>query len=241
MTAMPPRVTGLMLGVARGVVEPPEDGGDDAAVRVRLGEVVVAATSAVSAPLGAGTEVLLAEDAAGARYVVGVVGGPGALVMRTGVRATLEAAGAGEVLRVTDAAGNVLFAHDTARRVTVVSAPEGDLELRAPHGSVRVVAAESLTVQCPRAEVKVGDARVEGTSLSTTFDRVREAVGVLETRAERILERARNVYREVDELSQTRAGRMRLVADKALHLLGQRTLIKAREDVKVKGEKVYLA
>jgi hypothetical protein len=49
------------------------------------------------------------------------------------------------------------------------------------------------------------------------------------------------VYRDVEGLSQTRAGRLRLVAEEALHLMGRRALVKAREDVKVKGEKIYLA
>jgi len=31
------------------------------------------------------------------------------------------------------------------------------------------------------------------------------------------------------------------VADRALTALGQSTLVKAREDVKIKGEKIYLA
>ena len=39
----------------------------------------------------------------------------------------------------------------------------------------------------------------------------------------------------------TRAGRLRLVAEKTVSLLGQRAVMKAREDVKIKGDKVYLA
>jgi hypothetical protein len=56
-----------------------------------------------------------------------------------------------------------------------------------------------------------------------------------------VIERARNVYRDAEELSQTRAGRIKIIAEKTVHVLGQHTLFKAREDVKIKGEKVYLA
>jgi hypothetical protein len=161
----------------------------------------------------------------------------------TGVSASLvrESATHVEVLRVTDAQGRLLFEHHTHTGTTVIVAPEGDLELRAPAGKVKIVAAEGVELDTNSVHARVGDATIEGRSLSTTFVRVRAVVGVIETRAERVLERAKNVYREVEELSQTRAGRLRLVAEKTLHILGQRTLIKAKEDVKVKGDKVYLA
>ncbi len=168
-----------------------------------------------------------------------------ALTTRTGVTATLShgaTPGARvEVLRVTDAQGRLLFEHNAATGTTVIVAPEGDLELRAPAGKVRISAAEGLELEAGAVRARVGDVTVEGRSLTATFDRVRQVVGVLETRAERVLERAKNVFREVEELSQTRAGRLRLVAEKAVHVMGQRALIKAKEDVKVKGDKVYLA
>lgn len=168
---------------------------------------------------------------------------PAVLTTQTGVSAALVADrdGAGEVLRVTDAAGRLLFEHHTAQRVTVICAPDGDLELRAPHGSVRIVAAEGVEVRAETLRAKVGEAAVEGRTLKATFERVKTLAGVVETRAERVIEHAKNVFREAEELSQTRAGRLRFVAERAVHILGQRALVKAREDVKVKGEKVYLA
>jgi hypothetical protein len=166
----------------------------------------------------------------------------GALTTLTGVSASITRAGAdAEVLRVVDAEGRLLFEHNTGTRVTVIVAPEGDLELRAPRGKVKIVAAEGFVLEAPSVHAKVGEARVEGRSLSATFERVKTAAAVIETSAGRILERAKNVYREVEELSQTRAGRLRLVAEKTVSLLGQRAVVKAREDVKIKGDKVYLA
>ena len=49
------------------------------------------------------------------------------------------------VLRVVDADGRLLFEHNTSTRVTVIVAPEGDLELRAPRGKVKIVAAGCST------------------------------------------------------------------------------------------------
>lgn len=165
----------------------------------------------------------------------------GTLTTETGISASITRSHEAEVLRVVDADGRLLFEHHTGTRVTVIVAPEGDLELRAPHGKVKIVAAGGVEVDTPSLSARVGEARVEGRTLSTTFDRVRSVVGVLETRAGRVLERAKSVYREVEGLSQTRAGRLRLVAETTASLLGQRTVVKAKEDVKVKGDKVYLA
>lgn len=166
----------------------------------------------------------------------------GTLTTLTGVSASItRGAIDAEILRVVDADGRLLFEHNTSTRVTVIVAPEGDLELRAPRGRVRIVAAEGFELETPSVHAKVGEARVEGRTLSTTFERMKTAAGVIETSAGRILERAKNAYREVEELSQTRAGRLRLVAEKTVSMLGQRAVVKAKEDVKIKGDKVYLA
>lgn len=163
------------------------------------------------------------------------------LVARSGVSAELRGAAGGEALRVLDAAGNLLFEHRPAEGVTVISVPQGDLELRAPAGSVRVVAGKRVEVRAAEAELKAAEVRLTARQLVATVDRVREVVGVLELRAERVVERAKNVYRDVEELAQTRAGRLKLIAERTVHVLGQRALVRAREDVKIKGEKVHLA
>jgi hypothetical protein len=184
----------------------------------------------------AGDAVLVAGDDR-ERFVVGVLSATRAqIVTRGGVAAEVETRGEAETLRVTDATGRVIFEHRASEGVTVISVPHGDLELRAPNGSIRLQAGKRVEVRAPEADVKVGEARV-----TSTIDRVRQVVGVLETRAERVIERARNVYRDAEELSQTRAGRIKIIAEKTVHVLGQHTLFKAREDVKIKGEKVYLA
>ena len=189
----------------------------------------------------AGDAVLVAGDDR-ERFVVGVLSATRAqIVTRGGVAAEVETRGEAETLRVTDATGRVIFEHRASEGVTVISVPHGDLELRAPNGSIRLQAGKRVEVRAPEADVKVGEARVTARQLTSTIDRVRQVVGVLETRAERVIERARNVYRDAEELSQTRAGRIKIIAEKTVHVLGQHTLFKAREDVKIKGEKVYLA
>lgn len=63
----------------------------------------------------------------------------------------------------------------------------------------------------------------------------------LETKVGRLVERAVDVYREAEGLSQTRAGRLRLVAEKTVQLLGENALLKARDRMKIRGERIHLA
>ena len=83
------------------------------------------------------------------------------IATQTGVSASLTRSDDGaELLRVRDAQGRLLFEHNSATRLTVLVAPDGDLELRAPRGKVRVVAAEGIELSTPSVRAKVGEARV---------------------------------------------------------------------------------
>lgn len=216
-----------------------------------------------------GDLVLVLSGEGGARFVVGVLRGlreaSDALVAEDGSRASLDEDGA---LRVQDGGGRLLFEHREGR--SVVYAPSGDLDFEAEgrvrlvgregvevrsDGPIDLGAGASalrldddraglkaplLTTESERVEVKTKEARLVIGTLRTAVHRLREQVEHVERRAGRVVEHAREVYREVEGLDQTRAGRLRLVAEKALYAIGGQTLIKAREDVKIKGEKVYL-
>lgn len=103
------------------------------------------------------------------------------------------------------------------------------------------LATPHLEAQAGTARAEVDEASLSARSLSTTCQTMRQAVDVLEVKAGRILEQAENVYREVKDLAQTRAGRVRLFAETSFHLFGRRTLLKAKEDLKLKADKIHLA
>jgi hypothetical protein len=98
-----------------------------------------------------------------------------------------------------------------------------------------------LEARADTIRTEVDEASLTARSLRTTCQTARHAVDVLEVQAGRILERAENVYRDVKELAQTRAGRIRLFAETSFHLFGRRTLFKAKEDLKLKADKIHLA
>lgn len=138
-----------------------------------------------------------------------------------------------------------------------------DLDLHAGE-RVRVAAGTELTLSCGETQfaLSADHARVEVQTLEVATTRTRwtartfalvsdtvetearrivQRAGELETNAKRIVERAREAYRDVEGLAQTHAGRLRLVAEETLHAMGRRTLLKAREDMKLRGERIDLS
>jgi hypothetical protein len=172
-----------------------------------------------------------------------------------GTRASIERDQLGhEVLRVVDAQGALLLEHRPGEGTRIVARAHGDLELATAgkltlHGdagveihsarALRVDVAE-LEARTRRAEIEAGDVELRAATSSVTLERLRTTVGVLEVRAQRIVERAGEVFREVKGLAQTRAGRIKLLAEHALDLVGRHAELRASEDVKVKGERIYL-
>lgn len=160
-----------------------------------------------------------------------------------------------ERLVVRDGDDRVLFEYVPTSSRCIVHVPAGDLVVRADQGSIELeavegirlrggplveVEAETIRTNADDAEVTVAEAKVTVDVLQGVYRRVRQRVDILETTAGRIMERARESYRDVESLAQTRAGRMRFVAAKTFHVLGERTLFKAHQDIKIKGEKIHL-
>ncbi|MFO0623998.1 MAG: DUF3540 domain-containing protein [Polyangiales bacterium] len=121
--------------------------------------------------------------------------------------------------------------HDPETRRTVLDVPEGDLVLRA-RGAVRLEGAEAVSlragegdaqtrvtldrvslraeatrigVEAVEALAKVTLARVEAGVLAVTARSLSQTAEVIETRAQRVVERAHASYRESATLAQTRA------------------------------------
>ena len=66
--------------------------------------------------------------------------------------------------------------------------------------------------------------------IATTFDSV----------VERLSQRIKRSYRTVEDIDQLRAGRLDYLIDKLLSLRGKYTMVTAKEDVKIDGERIHI-
>ena len=117
----------------------------------------------------------------------------------------------GERLVVRDARGAIVVVYDAERGSAEITVAEGDLTLSAPRGKVAIQAPE---IVCE--------------------------TGRFELRASQIVERAHDVFREIEGLLHTRAKRARTIVHGAFHLFGKRVNLLAEEDASVDGKRVLL-
>jgi hypothetical protein len=94
-----------------------------------------------------------------------------------------------------------------------------DLELRAPNGSIGLIAAEGVRIQAPEVEVEA--------------DR-------LELAARTIFERCVRAYRRVAEALHLRAGSVQSVVEETWDVRAGRITERAEGDVRIDGEKIHL-
>lgn len=253
-----PLPTGSDTRVSTGVVVSADGHG----VRVRDAErgerVAQNAVAGTWAP-AAGDRVLLLSDGRDACFVVGVLS-----ALRTapppGLSVERDESGATHVtvpgdLHFSAPRGQV---HIEGARGVKVESPRG-VEVR----SERAVTIEShdgevsrsrLTLDGDAAELRAGVFAAKAARLvalaediTTIATRVDAQVDALRTRAERIethvgtlVEHAKESYREVEGLSQTRVGRMRLVAKGQLSWLAERAKLKAKGVFAIDGERIHL-
>lgn len=153
-----------------------------------------------------------------------------------------------EPTRVHDRQGRLIFEYDAANGRAVVHIPHGDLDVEVPNGAFRVRARDGISlagavieVIVERAELVADRIGVRARRAETSIERVKHIAGVVESTADRIVERAKDVYREVEGLTQVRSGRLRMVARATCELVAENALLKARERMKIKGERIHLA
>ncbi len=162
-----------------------------------------------------------------------------------GPSASLSETNGRERLQVRDAEERVLFELDTLTGKATVMAPRGGLSFAAPDGDIEFLAKGSVRFRAERIELVAGQAApaslVLGEKLLTLSARGVVLVAErLESTATRIFETARNVYRQVEELHQLRAARIRTVASEGHHLRAGHVAIEADEEVRIDGARIHL-
>ena len=103
-----------------------------------------------------------------------------------------------------------------------------------------LLSSSNIGVKAKTGKINIDHGLYEGKTFKTILDRSKILVGKIETVATRIIERAKNVYRQVEELQQTRANRVRTLVEGSYQLDSETTYIKSKKNVNIDGERIHL-
>ena len=130
---------------------------------------------------------------------------------------------------------------------TTLTVPKGDIDLCAQQGSIHLNAAEEITLSSAKfaldtakGKINITEATYQGMKLGVSVERTKLFLGKLNSTVGRLIEKAKNVYRQVDNLNQLKAGRMRTLVDGSYHLKSERIVEKAEKEVRIDGDKINL-
>ncbi len=177
---------------------------------------------------------ILEYDPAGERTRVTPEGGDleiAAPVGNLALSAAGEVAIEGGAVAVRSRSGIALAVEDGAGAARSVLVLEG--------GTVRL-AAPALDIATRQASLKAEEARYTGRSLLAELASLRLVAGRVETLARTVVEKTFNLYRNVEELLETRAGRVRSLVAGTYHLKARDAVVRAERDVDLDGEKIRL-
>lgn len=129
--------------------------------------------------------------------------------------------------------------HRAARRIACEAGSSAEPGFVVERAAVRVTT-NALNVTSERASLHTTEGHVIAERIETTAAQIVSTVGRMEVRAERLIERAKDAYREVDGLLQTRAGRARSLIREAYQLVSERTSLVSKKETSIDGERVLL-
>ncbi len=161
-----------------------------------------------------------------------------------------------QVLICRQGPGNayILAVLESAANATTL-ALEGDLRLKLDSGKLEVAArqgielatAGGLNATIPRlkldaleGKIRISDLRFTAGRLQAGIERIKVIAACLETAAQRLVQRAKRVFRSVEQDEVVRTGRLDVSATKLVSLNSQYTVMTAREDIKIDGERIHI-
>jgi hypothetical protein len=190
--------------------------GTGAVFEVRLADGVVSARRAKSCVVAPalGDRVLCAVEA-GEAFVLAVLEGEPDVRIAVDGQLEVEARGGRLALR-------------SSERVDIVSA-----------GAVAVASSE-ITLSAKRSTVAVDELGFVGRLVQAKATKVALFAEELDSMVTRVTQRAKRVFRFVEQLDQTRAGAVDLRAAGLFGIRGENALIAARQVAKVDGEQIHI-
>jgi hypothetical protein len=169
------------------------------------------------------------------------------IALSGGTYATTTGPSQDQKLQIFSKRNELLFEYDEEKNKARVNLESGDLEFITQNGNISFTSGREILLQGQSVGVMAqrGDFRVE--EMTCTGKRLQGEIGYVKLIAERmetisqsIIEKAKNVFRTVEQLSQLKTGRMRTLVDSTFHFKAKKAFLKAEEDYKIKAEKIHL-
>jgi hypothetical protein len=152
--------------------------------------------------------------------------------------ATLDVLAARHV-ELRDPDGRLLLRYGVDGSLTI-AAPAGDLVLEAPGGCVRLAARDAVAIEAPTVSLRAERARVVATSIEAVVDEALVVAERVETRATRLVTRARDALRETSGLVQERAGRVRLLVSELFRVETRATSMISERETSIDGSRIHV-
>jgi len=189
-------------------------------------------------PLRSGDEVLVTAQSAEEIYITGLLSKPQSVtkLQTQGAYAKLiedPETKLKETLQVYTSNDELLFSYNPSTQTTRLNITKGNLELSTEDGDIQLSAANKIRLNGQSLDMEINKLKLHAGYANFVFDR-------LETTTNTLVENAKNVYRNVKQLTQLRSGRMRTLVDETYHFKANKALLKTEEDYKIKAEKIHL-
>lgn len=177
------------------------------------------------------------------------------LHLSNGVSARIDKSQLGETLQIFSNSGELIFEYASDSGRSRVMIPSGDLEFVVPNGGIHFRAErgiqfsskEAVRIKSPefdlsgeRGRIHLGQTEFTGFRFLASLVQSKLIIERLETVAGDVIQKAKNIYKSVEGLSQSSVGRMRTLVKSTFHLKAEKIVLKAETDFKVKGNKIHL-
>jgi hypothetical protein len=123
---------------------------------------------------------------------------------------------------------------------------QGRLSVAAQDG-ISLASAKDIGLASPEIDVHTSKAELSAGSLLFSGDfwlghvsKLRLIAARLETIVERVSQQMKHCHRRVEQTDSLRAGRLDYLVDKLLSLRGRYSMLTAKEDVKIDGERIHM-
>jgi hypothetical protein len=137
----------------------------------------------------------------------------------------------GQTIGITSRTGMVMGVLDKLGKLkSALTMKANDLQLNS----------EEVAIEAQKGDLRINETAITGKKLDANFDSSKITTNRLETIAQTIISKAKNMYNTVEQLSQLKTGRMRTLVKNTFHLKAKNSMLKSDEDFKVRAEKIHL-